>query len=102
MSQIKKFTWKHIIDTLVIPMGALEQLHYNYAIDYYCNFYNGDNPQILFPEESVKYIQNEIKEDAEHKIRLALNEKTREALRKSWPGFDEYIEGLGSRGRPPF
>jgi len=102
MSQSKKYTWKHIIDTLVIPEGKLEQEHYYSAIDYFCNFYSGDNPQILFPEESVKYIQAEIKEDAEHKIRLALNEKTREDLRKNWPGFDDYIEGLGNRGRPPF
>ena len=102
MNQNKKFTWKYIIDTLIIPRGEMEQLYYTYAIEYYCNFYSGDNPQILFPEESVKYIQNEIKEDAEHKIRLALNEKTREALRKSWSGFDDYIEGLGTRGMPPF
>ena len=102
MSQSKKYTWKHIIDTLVIPEGELEQLHYYSAIDYFCNFYGGDNLRILFPEESVKYIQAEIKEDAEHKIRLALNEKTRADLRKSWPGFDDYIEGLGNRGKPPF
>jgi hypothetical protein len=102
IAQVKKYTWKHIIDTLIIPKGELEQEHYYSAIDYYCNFYSGDNPRILFPEESVKYIQAEIKDDAEHKIRLALNEKAREDLRESWPGLDTYIESLGKRGNPPF
>ena len=100
--QVKKYTWKHIIDTLVIPIGELEQLHYYSAINYYCNFYSGDNPGILFPEESIKYIQGEIKDDAEHKIRLALNQRSRDELRASWPGLDDYIESLGKRGKPPF
>jgi hypothetical protein len=77
ISQVKKYTWKYIIDTLIIPTGKLEELQYHYAIEYFCNFYSGYNARILFPEESVKYIQNEIKDEAEHKIRLALNEKAR-------------------------
>lgn len=97
--QVKKYSWKHIVDTLTLPSDEMKSLKYRYAIEYFCNFYSGDNPQLLFSDKDVKYIQNEIKEEAEHKIRLALNDKAREDLREVWPDLDDYINSLATRPR---
>lgn len=99
--QIKKYTWKHIIDTLVIPKDELDELCYEDAIDYYSNFYNSDDPSVIFSEENVKYIQEEIKEEAEYRIRLAKTDKKIKDLKASWPGLDDYIKSIGERGPFP-
>jgi len=77
-NEVKKYNWKYIINTLVIPDSALARLHYGNAIEYFCNYYSGYNEGILFPKESVIYIHKEIKEEAEHKMHLSFLRETQD------------------------
>jgi len=89
MSELSKtYSWKYIIDTLVIPGRQFNSLYYNCAIDCMCEFYDGSDPTILFSEKEVAFIQGEIKDEAEHKIRLAFNSGGGRS------GLDIYIEKI--------
>jgi hypothetical protein len=48
-------------------------MYYRRAINCMCEFYHGSDPTILFSQKEVAFIQGEIKDEAEHKIRLAFN-----------------------------
>ncbi len=48
-------------------------MYFRRAIDCICEFYDGSDPIILFSQKEVAFIQGEIKDEAEHKIRLAFN-----------------------------
>ena len=48
-------------------------MYYRRAINCMCEFYDASDPTILFSEKEVAFIQGEIKDKAEHKIRLAFN-----------------------------
>jgi hypothetical protein len=71
----KIYSWKYMIYTFVIPGRKFNSLYYNRAIDCICEFYDGSDPTILFSEKEVAFIQGEIKDEAEHKIRLAFNSR---------------------------
>jgi len=98
----KKYSWAELLSTLIIPTDELSQTKYKAAIDYHHNFYcsNNDKNQV-FSESEVKFIAEEIKDEAEHKIRLARQELEQEQLRKDWPGVDAYINNLINRGPFP-
>jgi hypothetical protein len=96
----QKYTWAQLITTLVIPSDKLSQTKFKAAIDYCYNFYCDDKNQV-FSENEVKFIAKEIKDEAEHKIRLAHQDLEQEQLRQDWPGVDAYVEDLLNRGPYP-
>ena len=96
----KQYTWIELIATLIIPSDELSQTKYKAAIDYCCNMYCNKKNQV-FSEADMEFITEEIKEEEEHKIRLAQNDLQQQELRKDWPGLDSYVESLIARGPYP-
>jgi len=96
----KKHTWAEVLSTLIIPADELSRTKYKAAIDYHYNLYCNNKDQV-FSESEVKFIAEEIKDEAEHKIRLAQQDLEQEQLRKDWPGVDAYVENLFKRGPYP-
>jgi len=97
----KKYTWKNIVEKIVIPPEYLNNEEYKdeyqYAIEYHCNLYYGDNAGTLFTEKEVIDIITEIKEEAEHKIQLIKNMQFHEDN----PNISAYIQNLLNRGPYP-
>lgn len=96
----KKYTWAELVGKLIIPKDELSQNKYKAAIEYCYNFYCEDKNKV-FTDAEVKFITEEISDEAAHKIQLAKNDLEQQQLKKDWPGVDDYVESLFKRGPYP-
>jgi hypothetical protein len=98
----KPYTWKDIVIKLNIQIeDNIRNNQYRYAEQYFRNDYDGDNEKSKFSEEEVKFILEEITDEAEHKIRLCQMDEEKKQLKKDWPDVDLYIENIINRGTYP-
>ena len=98
----KPYTWKDIVSKLNIAIeDNIRNNQYRYAEQYFRNFYAGDNEKLKFSEEELKFILEEIIDEAEHKIRLYEMDERQKQLKKDWPDVDLYIENIINRGPYP-
>lgn len=96
----KKYTWAELVGTLIIPKDEISQNKYKAAIEYCYNFYCEDKNK-FFTEAEVKFITEEISDEAAHKIQLAKNDLEQQQIKKDWPGVDAYVNDLLNRGPYP-
>ena len=95
----KPYIWKDIVSKLNISIeDNIRNNQYRYAEQYFRNFYFGDNEKSKFSEADVKFILEEIIDEAEHKIRLYEMDERQKQLKKDWPDVDLYIENIINRG----
>jgi hypothetical protein len=95
---IKPYSWKDIVSKLNIAIeDNIRNNQYRYAEQYFKNFYDGNDEETSFTEKDVKFILEEIKDEAEHKIRLYEMDLDQKQLRKDWPDVDVYVENILNR-----
>ena len=106
MSDKKKtkiYEWKYIVEKLNIPIeDNIRNNQYRKAEKYFEKWYMELNKNLKFSEDDVKYIINEIIDEAEHKINLITMDTNIADLKKEWPKMDEHVENLLNRGPYPY
>jgi hypothetical protein len=89
----RKYTWAEIEET--VTNGCSE---YRNALEYVRECYDEKE---FYTEDDMRFILNEIKDEAESKIQLRANSMLSQDLRDCWPNFDSVVNSIIKKGTYP-